>query len=69
MSWNEHEVISKIVYFTVEPQEPSDSTMPSSATNLLSNSMALLAIASLIVIVVVASILLVYFKKHKPNTG
>jgi hypothetical protein len=68
MSYSYPKVVSKIVYFTVEQQEPSASTMPSSATELLSNSIPILTITTVIVIVVVASISLVYFKKHKPNT-
>ncbi len=65
MSWNEHEVISKIVYFTVEQQEPSASPMPPSTTDLLSNLMPILAIAAVIVIIVVASASLVYFKRKR----
>jgi hypothetical protein len=56
--------ISKIVYFTVEQQEPNPSTMPTSATDLLSNSMLILAIAAVIVIVAVAVVSLVYFKRR-----
>ncbi len=59
-------VVSDTVNFTVNKQiEPSPSIMPSLFTEPLSNSVALYAIASVIVIVAVASTSLVYFKKHK----
>ena len=58
-------IVTDIVYFTAEQQEPSASTMPSSATDLLSNSMPILAIAAVIVIVAVAFVSLVYFKRRK----
>jgi cobalamin biosynthesis Mg chelatase CobN len=65
MSYSYPKVISKLVYFTVEQQEPSASTMPSSATDLLSNSMPILTIAIVIVIVAVACVSMVYFKRRK----
>jgi len=65
MSWSEQEVTSKIVYFIVEPQVASASPIPSSPTDLLSNSMALIAVVFVIVILVVVSVSLVYFRRRK----
>jgi hypothetical protein len=65
MSYSYHEVISKVIYFSIEPPKPSVSTTPS--FGLFSDSMALLAIVSLIVILAVASVSLVYFKRLKPK--
>jgi hypothetical protein len=59
-------VVSDTVNFTINKQnEPSPSIMPSLFTEPLSNSMGLLAIASVIVIIAVASISLVFFKRRK----
>jgi hypothetical protein len=59
-------IVSDVAYFTVEQQQPSPSTMPSLATDLLSNPMSLLAIGSVIVIIIItiASVSLVYFKRR-----
>ena len=59
-------VVSDTVNFTINKQiEPSPSITPPLFTEPLSNSMALLAIASVIVIIAVASVSLVYFKRRK----
>jgi hypothetical protein len=63
-------VVSDTVNFSINKQiEPSPSIMPSLFTEPVSNSVALLAIASVIVIVAVASISLVYFKKQSQKLG
>jgi hypothetical protein len=59
-------VVSETVNFTINKQiEPSSSIMPSLSTDLLSNSMLILAIASVIIIVAVASLSLVYFRRRR----
>jgi hypothetical protein len=68
MNYSYAKVISKIVYFTVEIPEPSASTMPS-ATDLLSNSIPILAITAVIAIVAVVSISLVVFRKRSQKLG
>ncbi len=59
-------IVTDIVYFRVEQQQPSPSIMPSSTStaDLSTNSVPILAIASVIVIIAVASIVLVYFRRR-----
>ncbi len=59
-------IVTDIVYFTVEQQQPSPSIMPSSTTtaDLSTYSVPILAIASVIVIIAVASTVLVYFRRR-----
>jgi hypothetical protein len=60
-------VVSEVVHFTVEQPTPTQ-TANASGSNYLLNQTNLILIGTAIVIVAVASILSVYFKKHKPKT-
>ena len=60
-------VVSDIVYFTVEQPTPTQNANATVSDYLL-NQTNLILISVVIVIMDIASISLVYFKKHKPNT-